>query len=435
MTLRMLYLVSVLAVSGVSCTLQNRPASTGIEGFEKLFEADGIPDIELSPALGWSEFVNAYVAVGDNGYLVSSYKYNGDVLGSVGLRIREDLLDGLGKPRAKYHLKINFDYFGGPRFDGVDKLVFDTGRADPSKMRESLAFRMYETMGVPVPRVEFATVSTDGVSLGLYVMKQVVDKRFLKDRFGSADGADDGNLYECSPPGCLLEWAGYTREGYVDKSCPGGEPCGLLQITNEDVPELNDYSDLVAFLDILNNSSDDVFAAQIEEVFDVDGFLDYLAVAVVIGDYESYLGTGQDFYLYQRPETGRFVYIPTDFNRTYGSSECMSSAESTGADVLAPVCDVRARPLVSRLLAVEDFRQRYKSSVYTILNQFFTPVIQHQWITELDDRIRASVEADSGSEYSFKEYEASLSSNISSDDKPNLLEYVENRRAYLLTVL
>jgi hypothetical protein len=63
--------------------------------------------------------------------------------------------------------------------------------------------------------------------VGLYVTAQVIDKRFLRERFGEADHADDGNLYKCvynSFGACSLAWQGPDPA----ELCPHGGLCARL---------------------------------------------------------------------------------------------------------------------------------------------------------------------------------------------------------------
>ena len=425
----------VLAMAGCGASDSAKVEPENQAGVEKIFELEAIPVIQLTPSGGWATLVTAYVEQGKNEYVESGFDFNEDHLDSIGLRIREEVEEGEGRDRTKYNLKINFDYFDGKRFNKTDQLLLAVDRPDPSMMREALTARLFEAMGVPSPRVDYARVSADGNELGLYVMKQVVDKRFLKDRFGTADHADDGNLYECVPPGCLLEWAGDTKDSYLDTSCGEDGGCGLVLITNEDDPSDNDYSDLITLLNVIGTVPDEQFADAIKVVFDVDTFLRYLAVAVVIGDHESYLGAGQDFYLYHRPDTGLFTYIPWDHNRTYGAKKCKTSTEETGVEVDKLWCDTAPRPLTTRILAVGEFNESYLAYVKQVRDEFFTETVQGQWVDELDARFGELLEADGNRGFTMDEYWTSISRQPSEDKPSNLLHFVKTRRAYLMAEL
>ena len=431
MVSRAFWSVLLLALSLGGCGDSTPTKLSQVEKIDQVFGLETIPEIQLTPAAGWDSLVNAYVKQGETSYVEAGFRFNDSQLESVGFRIREDVDGGTGTQRRKYNLKLNFDYFGGSRFNGLDKLYMAVERPDPTMMREALAARLFMAMGIPVGRVDFARVIAGDEELGVYVMKQAVDKRFLKDRFGTANSADDGNLYECQPPGCLLEWAGDDKQAYLDTTCPEEDGCGLVLTTNKSDPQSNDYSDLVNFLNTLGNMPDEAFGAEIGKVFDVDTFLRYLAVAVAIGDHESYLGRGDDFFLYQRPDTGLFVYIPWDHNRTYGAKKCKDSGESTGVDVMNPVCGTEPRPLVTRLLAVDEFKAQYLGYVAEVIDNHFTVAEQEKWVQELDSRVHGVLETDPNRWFTMAEYRTARSAEPSEDNPANLLEFVQNRAAYL----
>jgi len=296
-----------------------------------------------------------------------------------------------------------------------------------------MATRMYRKMGVPCSRSAHARVFVDGEDFGVYTMLQDIAKRFLKDAFGTADHADDGNLYECEPPGCNLVWVGDRKSDYVAGS--GDNVRGLVLQTNEDDPTENDYRDLIHFLDVLNNTPDEKFEAAIGEVFEVDTFLRWLATAVAISDYDNYLSSPTNFYLYHRPDTGRFVYVPVDHNRSYGVKQCKGSAEATGGGVDEPWCLPAERPLLERILAVPVFNQHYLDYLDEVLTSHFTAEAQAALIEELNTLAGALIREDPTSIHTPGDYRNSVSTVKGNNDILNLQVFVEQRRAFLVNKL
>jgi spore coat protein CotH len=424
-------LLAVVLACGCSSSNRTPLDNPSDDDLEIVFPLDSVPLISLAPEQGWTAVLNAFFDEGAEDYVRAAFSFDGEELPVVGMRIRGSRKAGKGQEEDKYSLKLNFDYYGGKRFHKVDKVYLENNKPDPSRMREKLASRLYEEMGVPVARVAFVTVELDGENQGLYSMVQAVDKRFLKDKFGTVDNADDGNLYECAPPGCTLEWNGTTKWDYYFPDCDGNE-CGLVQITNEDDPDMRNYDDLLHFLDVLNNTSDDDFGAAIQQIFDVDRFLRFLAVAVAISDYESYLGDPSNFFLYHRPDTGKFVYIPWDHNKTYGDEECMGSVELTGGDIDPIGCLGPSRPLLTRILAVPAFRQQYLAYLQTVLDQYLTEQVQGAWITELDILVEDKIPSSAHEFHSQEDYWMSISAEPTLERPLSLLYFVKERRAYLL---
>jgi len=425
--------ISMIPLLLLGCDTSNRTMPDPVvEGFEFLFVQDSVSTIKLSPWDKWAAMKEAYLASGDNAYRKASFEFKGEELAPVGLR----LTDSAGE---RYALKLNFDYFGSTRFHEIDRVFLEIHDGDPSSMRERLASRMYRAMDVPAARTAFVSVEGEE-ELGLYVMVQDVDKRFLKDLFGRQDHADDGNLYECRPPGCSLAWEGSSKEDYVVTDAVTGKQTGLVLATNEEDPALNDYADLTHFLDVLNNTPDDEFEAELPEVFHVDTFLRWLAVAVVISDYDSYLGSADNFFLYRRPDTERFVFIPWDLDRSYGvpygveSSPCYDNPAHGAFDppwCSFECCGLIDRPLAERILAAPSFKAAYVGYVRQVVDQYLTPAKQEKWIQEFDGLIGGKAASGPDALYSTDEYRDAISGKKSDGDVMNLLEFVKLRHAFL----
>ncbi len=151
---------------------------------------------------------------------------------------------------GKYPLKLDFNSQGGERLYGVDELGLNSALHDPSLVREWLASKMFGSMGVEAAKVGFADVTivtgAQRFHVGVQPLVQVIDKRFLKHRFGEDTGADDGNLYKCTYNqfgACTLQWLGDSISDYVHTTgCSLGEDvCGLVLQTNEDDPRLKGH--------------------------------------------------------------------------------------------------------------------------------------------------------------------------------------------------
>lgn len=312
----------------------------------------------------------------------AAFQHDGEKLASIGVRLKG--LNSMGIPpdvpvdlAGKYPLKLDFDQYGGPRFHGVEALSLNTMAQDPSLMRERLGYRMYQAMKVPATRTAYAKVQVDGVPVGLYTVAHPIDKRFLTEHFGKAGDADEGNLYKCvyNQHGiCLLPWLGKDKAAYYKTDCVSGfDECGLVQKTNEKDPAQNDYADLIHFLDVLHHAPQETFAQDIAEVFDVDAFLRLSAVAFAISNHDSYFGKGHNYYLYRRPDTGKFVMIPWDLDLTYGTVSCEG-------DIGDPTCgQAGSHPLVQRVLAVPANRSKYLAYLQEVVDQYLTPQQHAAW--------------------------------------------------------
>src|SRR5690606_19206517 len=80
----------------------------------------------------------------------------------------------------------------------------------------------------------------------------------------------------------------------------------------------DDYSDLVNFIRVLNTTSDEDFICEMEKVFEINDYLKYLAIDILIGNWDGPLYNKNNFYLYSNPVTGKFHYLPYDLDNTFG---------------------------------------------------------------------------------------------------------------------
>jgi len=346
------------------------------------------------------------------------------------LRIPEE---GTPSPTGRYPLKIDFNSMGGERFFGVDELSLNACGNDPSRMRDWLTAKMYNAMGVDAAHLGFAEVTIDGHNVGPYAVAQVIDKRFLKERFGEADHADDGNLYKCvynDFGACSLQWLGDTKADYYhDQNCqPGFDDCGLVLQTNEDDAAQNDYTDIIHLLDVLHHTPAESFEAAFSEVFDVDHFLRLSAVAFATANSDSYFGKGHNYYLYKRND-GRFQMIPWDFDLAYQQGFC-------DAEIWDPTCGSAAtHPLVDKIFAVPAWRAKYLVYLAQVTHDLLTREQHAIWIDAADAIVKDAVARDpnppdigSGETYATQ-------IDPSGSGGANLYEFIDNRRAGILAKL
>lgn len=418
------------------------------EAFAHVFPTDRAVEIRLDASMqDWVAILNAWKADNRKYYIPAGFRFDDESLDLVGIRLKG--FSSLGViwetpgVQVKAPLKIEFDEYDGPRFHGIDKIGLSTAWRDPSQMRAHLAQKMYAAMGVKTPHLGYADVYVGSMHLGLYTTTQVIDKRYLKERWGTLGHRDDGNLYKCTMGAgekvCGLVYMGETRDDYVDEGCMQGafDECGLVLKTNEDDASLNNYDDLVHFLDRLNHSEDDQFVAALENVFDVDSYLRYLAVSVAIGNWDSHIGRRNNYYLYRPLGEEQFTMIAWDFDLAYGIDECVDWAltpDAPPADktpVNYPWCDELQHPLVRRVLAVPEYRDRYLAYLDQVVDKYLTVERHEAWIEELDAVIGPVIESDPTFGWDVEEYELSLTDEDSETEVMNLLEFVEKRRAFI----
>ena len=223
----------------------------------------------------------------------------------VGVRFKgqSTLMDAWRGGIGKLPLRFDFDEFeddhpevDDQRFFGFKKLSLANNSHDLSLLREKVAHDIFRDAGVPAPRTAFYRVYVDvgegPTYFGLYTMTEIPDDPMLDAQFGN----DDGNLYKPESTWASFDEADFDKE------------------TNEDEA---DYSDVQAAITALHSDSSDPaqWRAGLEAVFDVDGFLRWLAVNTVIQNWDTYGNMAQNCFVYgDTADEGRLSWIPWDNN-------------------------------------------------------------------------------------------------------------------------
>ena len=61
-----------------------------------------------------------------------------------------------------------------------------------------------------------------------------------------------------------------------------------------------------------------MFKEAIDRVLNINSFLKYLAVNVLVGSWDDYWYLKNNYYLYNNSESGVFEFIPYDYDNTFG---------------------------------------------------------------------------------------------------------------------
>jgi len=280
----------------------------------------------------------------------------------VGLRYKGNSSYSSASNTNKKSFKIDFNrVVENQEFLGLSKLNLNNNILDPSQARETLAYLMFNDMGLPSCRTAFARVylqvgdKKEKEYLGLYTMVEQVNGSFLKDRFGTRKGLLLKPERNNSFPYLGEKWEEYERS-YVPKTTAP--------------PEFGKR--LVEFTRFVEESSDEEFAEKISGYVDLPAFLKFTALHAVLSHLDSFLLRGHNFYIYLPESTGKFHWIPWDVNSTFaGHRSAGSASQQTDLSIGQPYADgVR---LLSRILKIKSARAEYRKQVEAVLAGPFKP--------------------------------------------------------------
>jgi spore coat protein CotH len=233
-------------------------------------------------------------------YLMASMTIDGETVDSIGVRQKGFTSHGASQTKKPLKLDLN-EFVSGKRYDGLRKINLNNATADPGMQRDLICYDLMNAMGVNAPRVAYARVYLNDNYYGVYQLVEQVDKEFLQNNFENSKG----NLFK--------------NKGWFNFEFSGDDTDAYRIMELKTNREGDDYSGLINFIDILNNSSEETFPAAIEEVFDVDRYLKTLAIDVATDNWDSNLEHGRNWYMYEDTTTGVFQWIPWDYNLALGA--------------------------------------------------------------------------------------------------------------------
>jgi spore coat protein CotH len=272
---------------------------------------------------------------------------------------------------AKPSLSLKFDEFtSGQRLYGLDKLILKNELQDFSLVSEHMTYEIFRRAGLAAPMTAHARVFINGLDSGIYLMREPIDKAFLRRNFGGT--FDEGNLYEIEN----------TRDFVFDPSYP--------KLDHEGVEGRN-RGDLMKFAAAVRSATPDTVERDLAPYLDIDLFATFVAAEIATGHWDGFTGNNNNTYVYANPKDGRFVFLPWGADQAFRLSTRRFFGGFGGAGGFGALGSARSY-LVQQLLGSRRFADRVSAEVERISQE---PVWSQQALTDrLDavERILATVE-------------------------------------------
>ena len=446
-------LAIALAVIALGCDIQSPPPVSSKN--QSAFVTDRVVEVRI--VMKERDWDSCWLDARAERYVPADFWFDGELVPGVAVRPKgsSSLLSvcEIGSPRIS--LKVDFNrLYPSHTFRGLKKLNYHNGFRDPTLIRELLAYEVFTQMGVPAPRTSHVDLWVNDTHLGLYTQVEQVDRTFLRRHFGR----DDGYLYKPILPASYLNW---TEEELIEQRArlshnrmnnsgddyehsSGNSEFDENQhatqqdksITNEVVTDESrseiltskysyldmmilktnerfpNHASLFHLLDVLNSEPDETSLEEIESVLNVDEVLRFIAVSVGIGSLDSYLGFGQNYYLYEID--GRFTIIPWDLNESFGTFKCgMSRKNAINLYIDEPTCGpLIERPLVKKLLSYQPYLDTYHRYLESLLNGPLEVNKMEARINKVAALVRPYIEVDELKFFSNEEFERNLTHDV-----------------------
>lgn len=335
-------------------------------------------------------------------WVPATIEFNGLTWTNVGVRYKgnSSLRSGWSSGSLKLPLKLDFDEFEdeypgieNQRFYGFKQLSLSNAFSDSTYMRDVIAADLLSEAGLVAAETAYYEVILDygegPVSLGLYVAIEVIDDTVIKHFFSD----ESGNIYEGDGPGVSLATNTFDR---IKDS--------FLKENNQ---QKADWSDIEALYSALHSvertSNPGAWRESLESIFDVDTFLEWLAISAIIQHWDTYGQMSHNFYLYHDPDTDLLTWISWDHNMVLGVGGGMGGPggarapgggmgnASLGRDEVG-----QNWPLIRYLLDDPIYHDRYINYIEETINGPFSPETLEKKCRKLAEMIAPYAAKESG---------------------------------------
>ncbi len=225
---------------------------------------------------------------------------------------------------------ISLDKFDCPTdFRGLRKFHLNNSVQDGSLLHEWLGSHLAAAAGVPATRVAHARVRVNERDLGMYVLKEGFDERFLQRHFGT----DATMLFD----------GGFCQD--IDAN---------LELDEGDEAVARER--LAALREACAIADPAVREQRLAELVDVDAFVSFVALELMLGHWDGYALNRNNYRLAFTPAGGA-RFLPHGMDQLFGDAE---------ASILAmpPATVARA------LLRLPDVRKKFRKRVTELLPHF-----------------------------------------------------------------
>lgn len=339
----MFYTAAVL-FAGLSPTFADQKSDKQSDVVDRLFDHRRLIEVEITiqddnwdkvriPTRSFLEALQSVKGESPFEYQKADIKIDGVMVKNVGIR-KKGFLGSLDTERPS--LKVRFDkYVDQKPFGNLDRLTLNNNKQDPSRLSQYLSYKLFNDSGTIACRCNFAKVSVNGRSLGIYSNVESVRPSMLKRRFGGGKGP----LFE----GTLADFVPKHTERFEPKN------------------KRSNTTALQPIADILAAESLDV--AALDATLDVEAFMKFWATESLVGFWDGYSQNQNNFFVYQNPKDSKYYFLP------WGLDSCFSY------DIPPPMNKISIRSvhhnsvIANRLYHNPATREQYRKTLDQLLEK------------------------------------------------------------------
>lgn len=436
---------------------ENGDLKTETEYATKIFGTDIISIEIIADEADWQEMLDNAAS---EQYIMADVIVNGTKFQNVGVRPKgnSSLSQVASSDSDRYSFRLQFDeYIKDQTCFGLESFVVNNMLGDNTYMKEYVSYELMQEIGVEAPYFGYADMKVNGENWGLYLAVELYNESYEARTFGTTSGMmynvksmDMGNNKdgdespqenaELPPngqagqpqpntqgevnPSAETQTEGPNDVGQMDrpnssfKGAMGGRGSngGSLEYSTD---EVSSYGAI--FDNVVGKGNDDDFkrvitalkalseGENLENYFDVDQILRYLAAHTIVVNLDSYSSSmAQNYYLYEND--GKITILPWDYNLAWGGFQSGSASSVINFPIDSPVSGVEmsSRPLIEKLFSNTEYLEKYHGYLQELMANYFTDGNWEEKITQLDALISDYVKSDNTAFCTFEEYETAV---------------------------
>ena len=300
-----------------STTSAAQPTSA-TQATSEVFDATLVHEISVQFDQGdYEEMIETYRSDSTKEWIEATVTIDGVTYDQAGIRLKgNSSLAGLGGGRfgggggtggdvsadapegLPWLIKLN-KYVDDQTHEGVSDFVVRSNSSQTA-LNEAVALDLLEAAGLATQDAIAVRFSVNGSDQVLRLVIEHPDDVWMAQNFDVDDAL-------------------YKAESTGDYSYRGEDEAAYDEVFDQEAGKDNtDLTPLIEFLDFINTSDDQTFAADLADHLDVESFAVYLAMQDIVDNFDDIDGPGNNSYLHWDADTGRFTVVPWDYNLAFG---------------------------------------------------------------------------------------------------------------------
>ena len=374
-------------------TLSGSAAYTGVNNTDRapllysgFFDQSQVHKVEITmPDAQWQDFLNHSQ---DEEYYPCDVVIDGEEYKNAGIRTKghSSNMFVYQAKKDKYSFRIKMDkYDKYQNYHGLTEFCMNNMYSDPSCMRDILCYNAMADLEAYAPVCAYTDMYLNGKLYSFYFLAEQPGTT-LGERLATDDdavlykAADVGNNYDCTfaPDMALNNFE--VKFGTDD--------------------DLQHIADVVTAINQVTPQNYQF----IEKLIDVPSFLKGFAVNAALCNYDSYNGQMPHNY-YVEYNKGKLYYVGWDYNLSLGNF--MDYGASVNSDINTGLyqADANRRPMLTKLLAVPEYKALYNDYVKQIVRFYSDP---EKTVNGFASLIRSHVQADPRGLFTADQFEKNI---------------------------